>query len=75
LAISGGKKNMAHDIEVSATVTDNKAAQSNNFCLHISEKRLIDLIRSIKNGEINSIKIQNGLPVFYVINLKDRRFM
>jgi len=66
---------MAQDIEVSATVTDNKAAQLSNVNLHISEKRLIELIRSIKNGEINSIKIQNGLPVFYIINLKDRRFL
>jgi len=66
---------MAQDMEISASaVTENKAAQLSNVNLHISEKRLIELIRSIKNGEINSIKIQNGLPVFYIINLKDRRF-
>jgi hypothetical protein len=41
--------------------------------LHISEKRLIELIRSINEGEISSIKVQNGLPVFYIINLENRR--
>ena len=67
---------MAQDIDVSASaVTENKAAQLSNVSLHISEKKLIELIRSIKNGEINSIKIQNSLPVFYIINLKDRRFL
>ena len=67
---------MAQDIDVSASaVTDSKAAQLCSVGLHISEKKLIELIRSIKNGEINSIKIQNGLPVFYIINLKDRRFL
>ena len=67
---------MAQDIDISASaVTDNKAAQLSDVNLHVSEKRLIELIRSIKNGEINSIKIQNGLPVFYIINLKDRRFL
>ena len=67
---------MAQDIDVSVSaVMDNKAAQLSSMNLHISEKRLVELIRSIKNGEINSIKIQNGLPVFYIINLKDRRFL
>jgi hypothetical protein len=43
--------------------------------LHISEKKLIELIRSLKNGEITSIKIQNGLPVYYIINLENRRLI
>lgn len=67
---------MDQNIEVAATVvTDNKAAQLCNTNLHISEKKLIELIRSIKNGEITSIKIQNGLPIFYIINLRDRKFL
>jgi hypothetical protein len=43
--------------------------------LHGAEKKLIELIRTLKEGEINCIKIQNGLPVFYVMNLENRRLM
>lgn len=46
-----------------------------NVKLHVSEKKLLELIRSIQEGEISSIKIQNGLPVFYIINLKDKKFI
>ena len=55
-----------------------KSSSENAHCdvsLHISEKRLIELIRSIKEGEISSIKVQNGLPVFYIINLENRRLV
>jgi hypothetical protein len=43
--------------------------------LHEAERKLIELIRTLKDGEINCIKIQNGLPVFYVMSLEDRRLM
>ena len=66
---------MDQNIEIAnTTVADSKDAQLCNANVHVSEKKLIEIIRSIKNGEINSIKIQNGLPVFYMINLKDRKF-
>ena len=63
------------DLVAAADAIPGKEAPICNVNLHASEKRLIELIRSLKNGEINSIKIQNGLPVFYVINLKDRRLI
>jgi hypothetical protein len=67
---------MDRNIEVAAAAaTDGKTAQPRNVNLHISEKKLIELVRSIKNGEITSVKIQNGLPVFYIIDLKERRFL
>lgn len=58
-----------------SAVTGSKVAQLCSMNLHISEKKLIELIRSIENGEITSIKIQNGLPIFYIINLRDRKFL
>ena len=68
---------MDHKIELDAAadIAGGKDVVLCDVGLHASEKRLIEFIRSLKNGEINSIKIQNGLPVFYVINLKDRRFL
>ena len=37
--------------------------------VHIAEKRLIELMRSVGTGEIEIIKIQNGLPVISKITL------
>lgn len=37
--------------------------------LHPSEQKLIEAIRSISSGEIESIKIQNGLPVIFKLSL------
>lgn len=65
-------QNIESDISV---VSESKAAQLCNMNLHVSEQKLIELIRSIENGEITSIKIQNGLPIFYIINLRDRKFL
>ena len=42
--------------------------------LHPSEWRLIEAIRSIDSGEIESIKIQNGLPVIFKIALGKMKF-
>ena len=43
--------------------------------LHQAERKLIELIRAMKNGEISCIKVQNGLPVFYIIDLKDKKLI
>lgn len=43
--------------------------------VHASEKGLIELIRSIRSGDIESIKIQDGLPVLYRIALEKELFM
>ncbi len=67
---------MEQNIEAAISdVTDGRVVKRSTMNLHISEKRLIDLIRSIRSGEITSIKIQNGLPIFYIINLRDRKFL
>jgi hypothetical protein len=42
--------------------------------LHPSERKLIETIRSINAGEIESIKIQNGLPVIFKITLGEGKF-
>lgn len=63
------------ELNASSVTANIKDVPHCNVRLHSSEKKLIELIRSIENGEINSIKIQNGLPVIYVINLMDRRFV
>ena len=42
--------------------------------LHPSERKLIEAIRTIDLGEIESIKIQNGLPVIFKITLGEGRF-
>jgi bisphosphoglycerate-dependent phosphoglycerate mutase len=67
---------MEQNVELMTTTeAESKAVMLCNVNLHVSEKKLIELLRSIKDGEISSIKIQNGLPVFYIIDLKDRRFV
>lgn len=38
--------------------------------LHPSEKRLIEVLRSIASGEVASIKIQDGLPVMFSLTQK-----
>ncbi len=67
---------MTHDLELVQSLSGIKAnnAVQRDVNLHASEKNLIELTRSIKDGEITTIKIQNGLPVFYIINLEQRRF-
>ena len=55
-------------------MNNSKAEINNNsaMCpveLHSSERKLIEAIRSINSGEIESIKIQNGLPVLFKISL------
>jgi bisphosphoglycerate-dependent phosphoglycerate mutase len=55
-----------------------KIVVNNNFCemdIHGSEKRLIEMLRSMERGEIESIKIQNGIPVFYRIALSGEMFL
>jgi bisphosphoglycerate-dependent phosphoglycerate mutase len=42
--------------------------------LHPSERKLIEAIRAINSGEIESIKIQNGLPVIFKITLGEGKF-
>lgn len=42
--------------------------------LHPSEQKLIEAIRAIKQGEIETVKIQNGLPVIFKITLGEGRF-
>ena len=42
--------------------------------LHPSEKKLIEAIRDMDDGEIEVLKIQNALPVIYKISLKTERF-
>lgn len=42
--------------------------------LHSAEKRFIEEIRAICFGEIELIKIQNGLPVYYKIRLQQELF-
>jgi hypothetical protein len=42
--------------------------------LHPSEHKLIEAIRAINSGEIESIKIQNGLPVIFKITLGEGKF-
>ena len=39
--------------------------------VHIAEKRLIELMRSVGTGEIEIIKIQNSLPVISRITLNN----
>ena len=43
--------------------------------LHPSERKLIEAIRAIDSGEIESIKIQNGLPVIFKISLGEGKFI
>jgi len=68
---------MEQNIELTETksLSGEKKTIYVNVNVHDSEKKLIDIMRSIENGEISTVKIQNGLPVFYIINLKDRRFV
>jgi len=40
--------------------------------LHPSEEKLIKAVRSINFGEIDSIKIQNGLPVMFKVTLGEQ---
>jgi hypothetical protein len=42
--------------------------------LHPSERKLIEAIRSIESGEIETVKIQNSLPVIFKIALGEGRF-
>jgi hypothetical protein len=39
-----------------------------------AEKKLIDEIRAIECGEIELVKIQHGLPVYYKIRLQEELF-
>jgi hypothetical protein len=54
-------------------VMDKKKTDNNNIMLpvelHPSEKKLIETIREIDSGEIESIKIQNSIPVIFKITL------
>lgn len=40
--------------------------------LHPSEEKLIKAVRSINFGEIDSIKIQNGLPIMFKVTLGEQ---
>ena len=42
--------------------------------LNPAEWKLIEEIRKIENGEIELIKIQNGLPVYFKIELQAELF-
>jgi hypothetical protein len=39
-----------------------------------AERRLIEEIRAMKDGKIEIIKIQHGLPVYYKILLQEELF-
>jgi hypothetical protein len=55
---------------------ENKMTSRDTFMLklHPSEQKLIKTIRAIDQGEIESIKIQNGLPVIFRIPLSGESF-
>ena len=42
--------------------------------LEPAEWKLIEAIRNLENGEIGLIKIQNGLPVYFKIELQAELF-
>jgi hypothetical protein len=51
-------------IQAENTVPD-KGRELHMFKLHPSEMKLIQVIRAIEFGEIEGLKVENGLPVYY----------
>jgi len=40
--------------------------------LHSFEKKLIEMLRAMVTGEVSSIKIQNGLPVIFQVEVEHK---